>query len=169
MSRMVRHLTCGLLFILLQTSLFPALVGNGPRPDLVLILTLYLGIHASPLQGAFTSWLLGCLLDVFSGTTFGLYGLILLLVFCATYLGGRQLNRDNAAVMFFAAVLGTAAHDVLLITTLLFFADADQGWRIVLFQLPMQLLLNILAVLVATPFLSRTRPAKTPSLLRHSG
>ena len=90
MNRMVCHLALGLLFILLQTALFPALVGNGPRPDLVLILTLYLGIHETPLQGAFTSWLLGCLLDVFSGTTFGLYGLILLLVFCATFLGGAS-------------------------------------------------------------------------------
>ncbi|PLX93661.1 MAG: rod shape-determining protein MreD [Desulfuromonas sp.] len=166
MKRMIIHLLLGLVFILLQTTLFPRFLGNGPRPDLVLILTLYLGIHEQPFQGALTSWLLGCLLDVLSGTTFGLYGLILLLVFCATVIGGRQLNRDNAAVMFFAAILGTAAHDVLLVTTLLFFADADQGWLIVLRQLPLQLIFNLLAVLAVTPFLNRTKAPKPLSLLR---
>lgn len=151
MSRTLLYVILGLTMILLQTTLLPRLLGNGPRPDLLLLLTLHIGLNERPLPGAFTAWLLGCLLDVFSGTTFGLYGLILLLIFCATSASARQLNHDNSMVMIVAAICGTTAHALLLITTLLFFADADQGWHLILRDLPLQLALNIIAAIVCSP------------------
>ena len=147
MKRIVGYAVFGLIVILLQTTLLPRLLGHGPRPDLVLLLTLHIGLNERALPGAFSAWLL----DVFSGTTFGLYGLILLLIFCAATAVGRQLNRDNSMVMVVATLFGTTGHALLLITTLLLFADADQGWHLVLRQLPLQLLFNLLAVIVLSP------------------
>lgn len=162
MKRVLTYAILGLCVILLQTTLLPRLLGNGPRPDLLLLLALHIGLNEPALRGAFTAWLLGCLLDVFSGTTFGLYGLILLLLTCGTCAAGRQLNHDNAMVMVVAALFGTTVHALLLITTLLLFADADQGWKLVLQQLPLQLLFNLLAAMLCSPLLIHFSRPKQP-------
>ncbi|OQY25195.1 MAG: rod shape-determining protein MreD [Desulfobacteraceae bacterium 4572_35.2] len=99
MKRLVLYLIVGIASILTQTSILPLLFGLTLRPDLILLLVLYIGLNETPLAGAFYAWLLGCILDVFCGTTLGLNGMIMLLIFCSIYIGRRQLNLKNDLVL----------------------------------------------------------------------
>jgi len=154
MKHLGLYLIIGISLIVVQTSVLPLLVGISLRPDLILILVLYIGLNETPLAGAFYAWLLGCLLDVFCGTTLGLNGMIMLLIFCGTYIGGRQLNLENDLVMLLATIIGTICNSLLLILTLLCFSEQSQSSVLILNGLPAQLLINLTTVLTITFLLS---------------
>lgn len=157
MKTLLSYIISGMFFIVLQSTLFPSLMKTLPHPDLLLLLVLYLGLHDKTLRGAGTAWVLGCLLDVFSGMTLGLYGMIMLLVFCSTCVSGRQLNYDSDMVMFATTFIGTLTHSLLLITMLICFADADQSWRLILQNIPAQLFTNLLTMLCMLPLIRLLR------------
>lgn len=163
MKRLALYLFGGIFLILVQTSTLPLFFGLTLRPDLTLLLVLYIGLNETPIAGAFYSWFLGCILDVFCGMTLGLNGMILLLIFCATYLGGGQLNLKNDMVLLIATVLGTISNSLLLILTLLCFSEQSQSNVLILNGLPAQLFINLITILCVTIFLSAfpTRAQKT--------
>ena len=163
MKRLLAYLLCATLFIVLQATVFPLIVGTSLQPNLLLLLVLYLGLYEKSLFGAFTSWLLGCMLDVFSGTTLGLYGMIMLLTFCITCVGSRKLNFDSDIVIFVTTLIGTAIHAILLILMLIIFATAQRSWCCVLPYLPVHLLVNQLAVLILLPLVHVINKRRKPS------
>jgi rod shape-determining protein MreD len=73
MKRIAFSFFLGVLFLTLQTTLLPSLPIRSIRPDIVLILILYLGLTYSPIHGGILSFFLGYLMDLFSGNSFGLY------------------------------------------------------------------------------------------------
>jgi rod shape-determining protein MreD len=157
MKRLVLYLIVGVASILAQTSILPLLLGLTLRPDLILLLVLYIGLNEPPLAGAFYAWLLGCILDVFCGTTLGLNGMIMLLIFCGTYIGGRQLNLKNDLVLLVATILGTISNSLLLILTLLCFSEQNQSSFPILNGFPAQLFINLITALFVTTLLSVIR------------
>jgi len=150
MKRLFRYLSVGILLIVLQTAVLPHIVGNQLRPDLVLILVLYLSLTKVSCAGAFYAWSLGCMFDVFSGTTLGLYGIVMLIIFCISASFGHQFNRENHMTMAVATILGTLAQAALLVFMLLCFSTAQQRWLPIITQLPIQLLLNLITVIALT-------------------
>lgn len=150
MKRLGLYFFSGIALILIQTSVLPLFVGISLRPDLILLFVLYLGLNETPLAGAFYAWLLGCLLDVFCGMTLGLNGMIMLLIFCGTYMGGRQLNLENSLIMLLATIIGTISNSLLLIVTLLCFSEQSQSSLLIFNSLPTQLLVNLTTILALT-------------------
>jgi len=73
MKRILIPLFLGVLFLIVQTTWFTFLPIRRIRPDIVLILTLYLGLSSSPISGGILVFILGYLMDLFSGNGFGLY------------------------------------------------------------------------------------------------
>ena len=65
----------GLIFLSLvvQTTALAGLPHQLAKPDLLLILTVYFGLFSSPLAGATLAFLSGYLMDVFSGSIFGIH------------------------------------------------------------------------------------------------
>lgn len=171
MKRLALYLIGGIFLVLVQTSILPLFFGLTLRPDLILLLVLFIGLNETPISGAFYSWLLGCILDVFCGTTLGLNGMIMLLIFCGTYMGGRQLNLKNDLVMLVATVLGTISNSLLLILTLLCFSEQRQSSFLILNGLPAQLFINLITVLSVTILLSviRTRSQYSKRKTSHQG
>ncbi|OEU73248.1 MAG: rod shape-determining protein MreD [Desulfuromonadales bacterium C00003068] len=171
MKRLVFYLFAAIFLILVQTSTLPLFFGLTLRPDLILLLVLYIGLNESPIAGAFYSWFLGCVLDVFCGMTLGLNGMILLLIFCGTYMVGRQLNLKNDLVMLVATTFGTISNSLLLILTLLFFSEQRQSTTLILNGLPAQLVINLVTVLSVTLLLSaiRTRSRYNKRKTSHQG
>ncbi|MBN2644068.1 MAG: rod shape-determining protein MreD [Desulfuromonadaceae bacterium] len=155
MKSLLSCLLSAIILLAIQTGLWPALFPSWASPNFLLLIVLYLGLHSPGGSGMFLSWAQGCLLDVFSGTTFGFHGLVFVLVFGATAAGGRQLNADNILVLPLTALVGTVAFSLLVVLNLLFFSDADQAWPLVLQALPQQLLLNPLTILLLKPLLER--------------
>jgi rod shape-determining protein MreD len=71
-------LAAGLAALFLQT----AVLSHLPiKPDLVLILVVGLGLSYEPFRGVLLAFLLGCLMDVFGGSTVGFFALSKTLVF----------------------------------------------------------------------------------------
>jgi len=62
-----------ILFLILQTTLLMSFPIQRIRPDIVLILTLYLGLSSPPIGGGILAFFIGYLMDLFSGNSFGLY------------------------------------------------------------------------------------------------
>lgn len=157
MKKLVFYLAIGIFFILIQTAILPKFIGTTVRPDLILLLVLYIGLNDPPISGALYSWILGCILDVFCGTTLGLNGMIMLLIFCGTCIGGRHLNLDNDLVMLVATTLGTISNSLLLVLTLLCFSEQSQSSLLILNGLPTQLLINLITVLSISTLLATMR------------
>jgi len=71
---MKKHLTLvGLIFLslVIQTTALAELSHQLAKPDLLLIITVYLGLSSNPLAGAILVFLSGYLMDIFSGSIFG--------------------------------------------------------------------------------------------------
>jgi rod shape-determining protein MreD len=138
-----------LMLLWCQIALWPRLLAlPGSAPNLLLLLVLYAALHAPLLPGTSCAWGSGCLLDVFSGTTLGFHGLIFVLLFAMVRLSTGQLNPENPLLLPMVALIGTLFYSLLGICVLLLFAEADQAWWLLLRELPLQLLLNLLAALL---------------------
>lgn len=72
MKNSMIYLAAGLAALFLQTTVFPHL---SIKADLVLVLVVYLGLFHTPAAGAVLAFLLGCIMDVFAGSTLGFFAL----------------------------------------------------------------------------------------------
>lgn len=73
MKRFLYPFLAGLLLLTFQATLLPSLPIHRIRPDVVLILILFLGFSYPTVLGGLIAFSLGFLLDLFSGNAFGLY------------------------------------------------------------------------------------------------
>jgi rod shape-determining protein MreD len=118
MKRIAFSFFLGVLFLTLQTTLLPSLPIQRIRPDIVLILILYWGLTYPPVQGGILSLLLGYLMDLFSGNSFGLYTVSRPLLFCMAELFKGRLYLEGVLSQFLF-VFFFALFEGLLILTLL--------------------------------------------------
>lgn len=151
-------LLCGLIFMLLQTTVFPRLLSPELRPNLLLILVIYLALSESFLRAACLTLLLGALQDVFCGATFGLYVTIQLTVFLLIRLFSERLNVESRPLLLGLISAGTVLQTVLLVFILTTFAEAGPVLWILLSDLPLQILVNLSAGWFLLLFLLRFQP-----------
>lgn len=90
MKRIFIPLFLGVFCITLQTTWPASSFLRWTRPDLVLILTLYLGLSSFPISGGILAFFLGYLMDLFSGNGFGLFAFSRPLLFY-----GAQFFKDR--------------------------------------------------------------------------
>lgn len=89
----------GVLAMLFQTTVFPTL--RLPLvPDLMLVLTAYLGMRHGGVGGVAGAFLLGYFLDTFSGTVLGMHTLALTVAYAAVHLIARTLWTEGSALAF---------------------------------------------------------------------
>jgi rod shape-determining protein MreD len=138
-------LLCGLVFMLLQTTIFPRFLPPELRPNLLLILVIYLALSESFLRAAFLTLLLGALQDVFCGSTLGLYVTVQLAVFLLIRLFSGRLNVESRLLLLGLVGAGTILQTFLLGFLLITFAEAGSVFWILLHDLPTQILSNLLA------------------------
>ena len=117
-----------LMALLLQTTLLPRVAIGRATPDLLLILTVYLGLHYHSARGAAGAFLLGYLQDASSASAAGLNAFAACLVYVLVYLTSRQLWVDNTiskiVVVFLASIVKTLA---ILALALLFVSPTGLG------------------------------------------
>ncbi len=151
-------LLCGLVFMLLQTTIFPRFLPPEMRPNLLLILVIYLGLSESFLRAAFLTLLLGALQDVFCGSTFGLYVAVQLAVFLLIRLVSDRLNLESRRLLLGLITAGTILQTVLIGFLLTTFAEAGPVLWILLPALPLQILSNLLSGWLLLLFLLMLQP-----------
>ncbi len=96
----------GVLAVVVQTALLRQVPLLPAAPELIVVLTVYLGLHYPTPGGAFGSFLLGYLLDTFSGSPPGLYCLSMTSVFAMVYVVSQRLWVENPITNLAAVALG---------------------------------------------------------------
>ncbi len=116
MRRIVFPLLIGVIFLTLQTTLLTFLPIQRIRPDLVLILILYLGLSYPPISGGILALFMGFLMDLFSGNSFGLYTLSRPLIFyVARFFKGRFYLESFTSQFLFVFIFGLVEGLLILI------------------------------------------------------
>ena len=116
MRRIAFPLFLGVIFLTLQATLLTSLPIQRIRPDLVLILTLYLGLFYPPISGGILAVFMGFLMDLFSGNSFGLYTLSRPLIFyVAQFFKGRFYLESFTSQFLFVFIFGLVEGLLILI------------------------------------------------------
>ncbi len=169
MRRVILCALFGLVGLLIQTAVFPRILPFQLKPDLILILIVYLGISQKYGFCGLFAFSIGLLYDVFAGSAFGLHGMILLLVVLIIRSTIGFFNAENPFLLLFLVACGTALQASLLVL-LGTFAEAGALWQIVLKHLPGQLVANIVAaallMLIATYLQKRFPRLVIPGMQR---
>jgi rod shape-determining protein MreD len=152
------YLIIGLFCALLQSSVFPRLLPAGIRPNLLLILVLYLSLSENKSRAVILILLLGGIQDSFCGTSLGLYTSVNLAILLLVRLLSEQLNAESPQLLLLLIASGTIAQSLLVGFCLTVFADAGPVMHILLKSLPLQLLANLLSATVMLFLLLRLQP-----------
>lgn len=169
MKRSLGYFLLGFLFVLLQTSILPVLLPFDPRPDLILVLVVYLGLSEDQLHGGILAYLIGSCLDAMAGSHPGLHAVSLLVLFYSVRFAAVHFNTESSRLVLFMVGSGTFLYAGLLV---LFasFADAGAIWQPIFRVLLPQALLNVLAawllIRLAPHLLRRLAPQSDLPTLR---
>lgn len=170
MNRTLIYLGMAGIAVVLQTVFLPLVLQGYYKPDLFLILVIYLGLHEEPRRGGLLAYLLGWCYDGVAGSFPGLNGFVLLGIFLAVRGIVTRVNTESSPLLLLLVLVGTLLQSALVAFALDFFSQATRIWPQMAWQLPLQLLLNFMAALVLlrlTVWLQRTfMPRKTLPGLR---
>jgi rod shape-determining protein MreD len=148
----------GYLCLLLQAGLLPLVLPSSWRPDLLLVLVIALGLIEPLWPGVLVAVLLGCLQDVFSGVTLGLFAFTATLVYLGVRFFSSRLNIDSILLFPFLVASVTLLHNGLVLFLLLYLAEAGAVWDLLLPALPRVLLVNLIAgLLLSRPIMTQVR------------
>jgi rod shape-determining protein MreD len=114
------------LALLLQTTVLHGLTGGRVIPDLALILCVYLGLYEHNIGGATGAFLLGYLLDSFSGSLVGLHAFAMTTVYLVVYLVSRRLWMDNTLSGVAMVFLGSLLKGVAIVVALAAYLSIDR-------------------------------------------
>lgn len=120
------YVLTGTAALLLQTTVLHGLTGGRIIPDLVLILCVYLGLHEHNIGGATGAFLLGYLLDSFSGSLVGLHAFAMTTVYLVVYLVSRRLWMDNALSGVAMVFLGSLLKGLAIMVALAAYLSIDR-------------------------------------------
>jgi rod shape-determining protein MreD len=148
MNRILIYLGLAGICVVLQTVLLPLVMPGYYKPDLLLILVVYLGLHEGPWTGGLLVYLLGWCYDGMAGAFPGLNGFILLSIFLAVRGIVTRVNTESSPLLLLLVAAGTVMQSVLMAFSLDFFSQTERLWPQTMWQLPMQLLLNFIAAFV---------------------
>ncbi|NJC88378.1 MAG: rod shape-determining protein MreD [Desulfuromonas sp.] len=170
--RVLLYLGLAWLALLLQTVLLPPLFPGGVKPDLILLLAIWIGLREPPLKGGALVYGLGWLYDAYAGVYPGLHGFVLLAIFLTVCGMATRLNTESLPLLWCLVGGGTLMHAALTAFALEFFVDVDRFWALIIASLPAQLLYNLLAGYLARNLYFRLKkmvPDTPPGVLARFG
>ncbi len=132
MTRLAIYFLLGFLAMLLQTTVIHWCLPAGLKPDLLLILVIYLGINEPIRRGSVLAYTLGCLQDVFAGSYLGLYGFVFLVTFLAAGAAVRWFNTESSRLLVLLVLIGTFFQGGVLMFALGLFAEPGEVWPLIL-------------------------------------
>lgn len=138
--------------IVVQVSLFPVFLLPPFKPDLLLVIMVFIALRTSSEVGAPLAWLLGMLDDVFSGLYFGLNAASFLISFFAIKSMSDRLYADSA-ILFVLTVVGVtlAGFTLNLFLTVLFTSSPGIAYSMLSDLFP-RILVNAFIASIVTAF-----------------
>lgn len=149
------YLFTGILFVLLQSSVLPLFFSPNWRPNLILILVLYLGLSENLSRALIAGLLLGAIQDSFCGPSLGLYVSVYLVIVLATRVLSDQLNVESPPLLLLLIAGGTLLQNLIVGFYLTILADDSPVLHILLPAIPQQLITNMFFSAILLFFLLR--------------
>lgn len=138
--------------LLLQVALFPAYLADPFKPNLLLVLVVYLGLRETVRYGVVVVYLLGLAQDCFSGIYLGLNGFSFLFIYLLLKKMADRLYTDSLHVMVLVVFLATLVGGLVQLLLLLVFSAANGVYTSLLHGLLPQGLVNALAASILFGF-----------------
>lgn len=148
MNRTLIYFALAGMAVVLQTVILPVLFPGDYKPDLILLLVVYLGLHEDLWRGGLVVYLMGWLFDGVGGAFPGLYGFVLLAIFLAVRGLVTRVNTESSLLLLLLVMAGTVLQGFLVTFALDFFRQDVSVLTQIAWQIPVQLLLNFVAALV---------------------
>lgn len=141
-----------LLSIVIQVSLLPVFILTPFKPDLLLVIMVFLALRMSFGTGAPLAWLLGMLNDICSGLYLGLNGVTFLISFLVIKSVSERLYADSA-ILFVLTVAGVtlAGFALNLLLLVMFTSSPDIAYSMLSDIFP-RLLVNAFAASIVAAF-----------------
>jgi rod shape-determining protein MreD len=149
-----------LLLLSLESVLVKTFGFEVTRIDVGLALVVYAALRATTVEGAFSAFAVGYLLDVFTGRPTGLYPALAVLIFLLVRGGGMLVDgrtRGSYALFIAAATFGHA-----LLAMLFGWVTSSEGHVSSLSGVPLQVVLTVLAGMAMWPLLKKIEPGERP-------
>ena len=118
--------------MLLQTSVLPLVPFLPVVPDLILVLTVYVGIRHPSASGACGAFVLGYFLDTFSGTILGMHAFALTAVFAGVHIIGRNFWMESGAPVMILVFAGACLGQLASVAIATLVASRSPVWQHVL-------------------------------------
>ncbi len=151
-----------LLLLSLEAVLVKTFGFEVTRIDVGLALVVYVALRSTTLEGAFSAFSVGYLLDVFTGRPTGLYPALAVLIFLLVRGVGVLVDgRSRVSYALFIAA-ATAGHAFLAVFFTWLTSAAGSGHVLSLSGVPLQVLLTTLAGLAMWPLFKKIEPGERP-------
>lgn len=142
----------------LQVTVLPAFIADPFKPNLLLVVAVWISLTVAHPWGAVILYLLGLLQDTVSGLYLGLNAISYLLTFLVLNNISHRLYTDSRYLMILAVFVATLACGIAQLLMLALFSSADGIFAPLLSSLLPQGFVNALAASLLFGFLSRPAP-----------
>lgn len=135
MKRAILLFLMVIFLLTLQSTLISLYPIQKVRPDLLFIMTFYLAFLFRPILGGILAFLLGYLVDLFSGNPFGFYTLSRPLIFFAGQFFKERFYLEGFPFQFLFSFLFSLLEGILiliLMKTFQAFPHGDHSFRLIL-------------------------------------
>jgi rod shape-determining protein MreD len=132
------------IFLLLQVSVFPRYFDEPFKPDLIIIIAVYLGLQESFRWGWCFTFLAGLVQDCYSGLYLGLHGFIYLAIYLFLKVMADFLYAESRYLLVVVVFLATFVDGLLQLFLLALYSTADGLYAAILPALFPQALVNTL-------------------------
>lgn len=147
--------------LLLQTSVLPLMLSPVFKPDLLLIVVVFLGLRGTLEGGSFATLLLGLIKDLFSGLYLGLNAFIFIIIFLVIKSTSDRLYAESAELFVVAVALASISTvSISIILTMMFTPAPGVAYSMLTSLIPHTLINAFFASLV-TLFPIFSFPART--------
>jgi len=155
MTDLIRSVIALICAFILQVTVFPAILADPFKPNLLLVIVVWIGLTASSLWGAALVYLLGLAQDAVSGLYLGLNGFIYLITFIVLHGIANRLYADSRYLMTIAVFTATFVCGFSQLVLLALFSSAGGIVATLFFSLIPQSLVNALAASLFFSLLDR--------------
>ncbi|MBI3399133.1 MAG: rod shape-determining protein MreD [Deltaproteobacteria bacterium] len=124
MKNFLIYLAVALLFLVIESTLFRILLPSLLIPDVILIMTIYLGFHNASIEGVLTTFILGYIADVFSGGIIGLSSFTLILIFLITTGLSKTITLNSMLVKIAGTIFLSIVKGIFTYIALIFLNQA---------------------------------------------
>jgi rod shape-determining protein MreD len=154
MSKLVKPAIAVFGALLCQVTVLPAYLADPFKPNLLLIVVVWLGLSTPLMWGAFLAYLLGLVQDSWSGLYLGLNGFCYLLVSLVLHNISHRLYADSRYLMTLAVFIATIACGLMHLLLLALFSSAGGILISILASILPQALVNALVASLVFGYLA---------------